>query len=140
MATIAPRALVLLGAASVLAACSRGRVTPVPAQLIQADCPLDATEPAARARHDSSSRFKAARTVETKYITTIIDGYVAEWNATGNRGEYNGPPIAQKDVEHVGVQFGPYAERRYGVCPGVAALLIDTKSGSWRPYAARESR
>jgi hypothetical protein len=81
--------------------------------------------------------MKAARSVETKYITTIIDGFVAEWNASGNGGEYNGPPIAQKDVEHLRVQFGPDAERRYGVCPGVATLLIETKSGSWRPNAAK---
>jgi hypothetical protein len=78
-----------------------------------------------------------ARSVETRYVTTIIDGYVAEWNVTHDRGEYNGPPVSANDVGQLEMQIGTYAERRYGVCPGVAALVIATKSGSWRPYAAR---
>jgi hypothetical protein len=136
MATTALRTLVSIGAATVLAACAPGRVTHEPVQLIEADCPPDATEPSVRARWDPRPG-RTARTVETKYHTTIIDGYVAEWNTTHDRGAYNGPPIASTDIEYLEAQIGTYAERRYGVCPGVAALVIATKSGSWRPYAAR---
>jgi hypothetical protein len=137
MATRSLRTLVLVGAAAVVAACAHSRVTHQPLPLIEADCPSDAMEPSARARWDSRPGMRAARSVETKYATTIIDGYVAEWNVTDDRGEYNGPPISANDVRHLEMQIGTHAERRYGVCPGVAALVITTKSGSWRPYASR---
>ena len=142
MATITSRALILLGAASMLAACAPSRTTSAFTPLIQAHCPPDATEPRAPARRDSSIRIRNSEVsqVHAKYVTIIIDGFVAAWNTTRILDELNGPPISPEEIKTVEVPKRQNAERRYGVCPGVAILLIETKSGSWRPYAARESR
>jgi len=75
------------------------------------------------------------------YITYLVDGQVAFRNQPSRRtrtpseasGFGSGPDLDPGDIESVEVVKPPAAQRTYGTCPGVALILITTKSKKWHP-------
>ena len=79
------------------------------------------------------------------YITYLIDGQVALRNQPSRRpqtpsepgGFGSGPDLDPADIESVEVVKPPAAQQAYGTCPGVALIVITTKSKKWHPYDAK---
>jgi hypothetical protein len=77
-------------------------------------------------------------------VSIIIDGQWAEWNAPNSaRGglEANAltvnsnPPLERSEIKSIEVFKPTLAEHLYHSCPGVAVIVIRTKSGKWRPVS-----
>jgi hypothetical protein len=80
-------------------------------------------------------------------VSVIIDGQWAEWNAPNSARAgleahpltlNSNPPLKQSEIESVDVFKSALAERLYKSCPGVAVIVIRTKSGKWPPVTTRQ--
>jgi outer membrane receptor protein involved in Fe transport len=78
-------------------------------------------------------------------VTILVDGQFAVHNQPAAQGYEldgshetagfgSGPDIDPNDVESVEVLKSAAARNAYGTCPGVALILITTKSKKWHPY------
>jgi hypothetical protein len=80
-------------------------------------------------------------THDALYITYLVDGQVALRNQPNRRtrtpseatGFGSGPDLDPADIESVEIVKPLAAQRAYGTCPGVALILITTKSKKWHP-------
>ncbi len=97
-------------------------------------CPPDADSRASPAPTDVV-RIGEHSLQGVRYVTILVDGQRAAWNEpTSTSGSSLGPDIDPNDIEHVELLKGDSARRAYGTCPGVALLLITTKSKTWHPH------
>ena len=71
-----------------------------------------------------------------EYMSVVIDGNIAFWNRrTASMGHFVNPfdpPINPAELKSMR-RANASEEQRYGTCPGVALLIIETKSGNWHP-------
>jgi hypothetical protein len=79
------------------------------------------------------------------YITYLVDGQVALRNQPNRRrtsseaaGFGSGPDLDPADIQSVEILKPLAAQRAYGTCPGVALILITTKSKTWHPNPDRQ--
>jgi hypothetical protein len=76
----------------------------------------------------------------TPFVSLMIDGHWAAWNTrvleAWKPQPFNpDPPLKPDEIDSIEVVKPALAERLYHSCPGVAVVVIRTKSGKWRPIS-----
>ena len=103
--------------------------------------------------HADSATISKARTGDTaainrlrqppEYMSAVIDGSIAQWNQPrSSMSDYVSPfnpPIKPGELKSMRLANAS-EEKRYGACLGVALIIIETKSGNWRPADSTSRR
>ena len=95
-----------------------------------------------KARMGDTAALRALRQ-PPEYMSVVIDGNIANWNRpTSSMSDYVSPfdpPIKPGELKSMRLANAS-EEQRYGTCLGVALIIVETKSGNWRPAVSKSRR